>query len=141
MARYTAHIIDETAADLGNPSIVVMAYGDDIARGEEFVATYELPEDIDPFEVLREHGWANPRMVGDAAPGFRVCTVDPVDWITIVEEVTAARARAAAEFQRHDTAWHSTIRAAMHAGASATRLAKAAGRSRVRVYQISKGTR
>ena len=132
---YAAHIITADATALGDPEIVVMTQADESGAADE-VATYPLPADTDPAQVLADNGW---RVTSGAEPvdtGYDIVTVEAADPIAIVKHVTYTRAQAEADAARVDTGWRIIIGDTMRDGGSATALARAAAISRERVYQI-----
>lgn len=135
---YAAHIV--TDESLGGPEIIVMTLADPDTGAADEIATYPLGEGADYIRVLAEAGW---RVSGSAetTDTGAVAEVEAVDSIVIVEHVTFARSRAEAEFARQDTSWRTVIGNAMRDGDSATALARAAGVSRERVYQLRDGRR
>ncbi len=140
---FGAHVITaESDLAVGNPEIIVMIH-DDSETGEALpVAHYPISDGEDPADLLWENGW---RTLDDTAEsvdvGYDIVPVEPVDYEQIVQHVTFAREKAQIEYERQDTAWRAIIRHAMHDNASATALAKAAGITRARVYQIRDGRR
>lgn len=90
-------------------------------------------------ETAVGHGWAlpadswKPRRHGV----ITLTEIHPVDWITITAESSAHRARFLAEFSRLDRAWRGVIDDSLEIGyRSATEVARAAGMTRARIYQI-----
>lgn len=135
---FGAHVITaEADIAVGNPEIIVMIH-DDSESGEAIpVANYPISDGEEPADLLRENGW---RIIDDPSQ-VETVPVEPADYEQIVKHVTFAREKAQIEYERQDTAWRAIIRHAMHDGASATALAKAAGITRARVYQIRDGRR
>ena|SRR5690606_16631643 len=139
---FAAHIITaDNADDMSTPGIAVMI-GDSESGEEHLIADYPISdgEDVsdgeDAADLLWEHGW---RILDDPSQvdaSYGIVSVEPADYEQIVQHVTFARERARIEHERQDTAWRAIIRHAMHDNASATALAKAAGISRERIYQI-----
>ena len=142
---FAAHIITaEADIAAGHPEIIVMIHDSESESGEAIpVANYPISDGEDPADLLWENGW---RTLDDPANvnveiGYDIVMVEPVDYEQIVQHVTFAREKAQIEYERQDTAWRAIIRHAMHDGASATALAKAAKITRARIYQIRDGRR
>ena len=134
---FTAHIVTaEAAMDL--PEIVV-TISDSETGEEQPIATYPIIDEQDPIVLLWEHGWRTIDTPPQAAIGYNLATVEPTHYEQIVQYMTLARDRARIEYERQDAAWRAIIRHAMNDNASATALAKAAGISRARIYQIRDG--
>ena len=131
---FAAHIITADA-DMGTPGIVVTIC-DSESWEEHPIATYPISDGEDAADLLWEHGWRTLDDPSQADVGYDIVKVEPADYEQIVQHVTLARERARIEHERQDTAWRAIIRHAMHDNASATALAKAAGISRERIYQI-----
>jgi len=131
---FAAHIITADA-DMGTPEVVV-TIGDNGSGEERPIATYPISDGEDAADLLWEHGWRTLDDPSQADVGYDIVRVEPADYEQIVQHVTLARERARIEHERQDTAWRAVIRHAMHDNASATALAKAAGISRERIYQL-----
>src|SRR5690606_5640514 len=148
---FAAHIIT-AESDLagGHPEIIVMI-GDkaDEYLEEHPLARYPLSNEDTLQSALDklwyDHGWivlTDPKQEYTAVDvGYDIVPVEPVNYEQIVKYVTFAREKAQIEYERQDTAWRAIIRHAMHDGASATALAKAAKITRARIYQIRDGRR
>ena len=132
---FAAHVITADDDDMGDPGIIVTIC-DSESREEHPIADYPISDGEDAADLLWEHGWRILDDPSQADVGYYVVTVEPADYEQIVQHVTLARERARIEHERQDTAWRAIIRHAMHDNASATALAKAAGISRERIYQI-----
>lgn len=137
MTSYTAHVITSRAQSHGSPKVTV--YAEDL----HFIAAYPFDDNTDDWrDLLLDEGWRTTSPDNtEAEAGLIVVDVAPLDWERITRHITDARADAQAEFDRQDNAWRTIIRDAMHSDASATKIAKAAGVSRVRAYQIRDGRR
>lgn len=137
MTSYTAHVVTSRAQGLGSPKVTVYAEELDV------IAAYQFDDNTDDWrDLLLEQGWRTTSPDNtEAEPGLIVVDVAPLDWERITRHITDARADAQAEFDRQDNAWRTIIRDAMHSDASATKIAKVAGVSRVRAYQIRDGRR
>jgi hypothetical protein len=139
---FAAHVITAEAVDLGDP-VIIVTICDSESREEHLIADYPISDADYPIsdgedaaDLLWEHGWRILDDPSQAGVGYDIVTVEPADYEQIVRHVTFARDRARVEHERRDTAWRAIIRHAMHDNASATALAKAAGISRERIYQI-----
>lgn len=137
MTSYTAHVITSGVQGLGSPKVTV--YAEEL----DFIAAYQLGDNTDDWrDLLFEEGWRTNSLDNSAAEsGLIVVDVAPLDWERITRHITGARADAQVEFDRQDNAWRTIIRDAMHSDASATKIARAAGVTRVRAYQIRDGRR
>lgn len=151
---FTAQIVTR----IGDPCIVIMRKidpaEDDPDPGDP-LAEYPLTEercrqeypdvveddgwhraaDLIADDVLRENGW---QLVGEPTSTDFGTLVDvrPENWQQIIAAVTFERDKAAVEYDRQDDAWRTLIRSAVHADESATEIARWAGVSRERIYQI-----
>lgn len=139
-ATYVAHVVTAQARDLGAPETVVMAQSGKPGEGVVLVR-YALTVGGDPLELLAKAGWRPRGAATHVESGYYRIDVEAADWATIVSDVTVERAKAEAEQRRQETAWRTIVRDAVHAGASPTSIAAAAGISRGRVYQIRDGRR
>lgn len=90
-------------------------------------------------ETAVGHGWAlpadswKPRRQGVVT----LTEIHPVDWLRITAEASAYRGQVIDRFARVDRAWRGVIDDSADIGyRSATELARAAGMTRARIYQI-----
>jgi hypothetical protein len=138
-AAYAAHIVTADAG-MGDPEVIVMTSVDE-AGSSDVLISYPLPEGGSTEQILLDGGWAVTGEVTYAGDGYTIVDVTPMNWATIVEAVTFERKRAEIEHERQDVAWRTVIRDAVSDDESPTELAKVAGISRERVYQIRDGRR
>jgi hypothetical protein len=85
--------------------------------------------------VLEDSGWEVLGVAGDGWPDDTVA-VSPSDWKVVIEQARANREAAQREATRRDEFWAACVREAILDGHTATELAKFAGVSAQRIYQV-----
>ncbi len=117
--------------------------GDD-ERTPQMLVRYQAESGQDPRDTLAHNGWTVTGQTRQATgPGdpLTVLTLKPHDWPGIVGTLTVLKAAADEEAEARDAAWRLAIRDGANARCSPNALAKAAGISRERVYQIKDNRR